>query len=107
METQKCSGCNKLKIISDFHSINDVPRKTCILCFDKRKVCCKKYRETHKEELKEINKKYRETHEEEIREYQQNYQENHKEKIREYQQNYKVIPAKKLKNINLFLSKFA
>ena len=70
---RKCSGCNKLT--SNFDTIDGVPRKTCITCTIKRKVKCKKYRETHKEELKVINREYRETHKEEYKEYQKEYRE--------------------------------
>ena len=44
----------------------------------------KKYRETHKEEIKEYKKKYRETHKEEIKEYAKKYREKHKEEITKY-----------------------
>ena len=75
---RKCSGCNKLT--SNFDIVDGVPRKTCITCTIKRKVKCKKFRETHKEELKVINREYREAGGEEYKEYQKQYHQKYHQK---------------------------
>lgn len=58
----------------------------------------KKYRETHKEEIKAINQRYRENHKEEIRASNKAYREKNKDKInaqmREYRKNNPDIIAR-------------
>jgi group I intron endonuclease len=48
---------------------------------DKFKNSCKLYRESHKNEVRELQSKYRETHKEEIKESQKEYYNDNKEKI--------------------------
>ena len=58
----------------------------------------RKYRETHKEEIKAINQRYRENHKEEIRASNKAYREKNKDKInaqmREYRKNNPDIIAR-------------
>ena len=59
-----------------------------------QKYCCKscssrKYRQEHKEEIKEYNKKYDQEHKEEIKEYSKKHRQEHKEEIKKYRQEHK------------------
>jgi len=49
------------------------------------------YQSTHKEELKEKKRKYREAHKEEIKEKQRQYRETHKDEIKEYQRQRRLL----------------
>jgi len=57
----------------------------------------KKYREEHKEEIRENNKNYNLEHREEHKVYQKDYYQKHKEKKLKYLQNYRVIHKNKIK----------
>ena len=60
----------------------------CRWCGMDKREYLRKYRKTHKEQVKECQKKYYEEHKEQVKERQKKYNESHKEQVKEYQMKY-------------------
>jgi len=80
--TKTCSKCHKTKLLDEFYNQKtgkDGKRTQCKKCSDEES---KKYREEHKEKVKEINKRYQQENQEKIKKNKKKYREDHKEKIK-------------------------
>ncbi len=108
-ETRICTKCGVEKNINEFRMKKSKGKlrrysqcKECESEYNKQyneanKERREQYREENKEHIREIKKKYKDTHKEQIREYQKKYDEEHKEQRKQYIQNNieKIRKAKK------------
>ncbi len=93
-----CAHC-RLKYINDNEHIEKDFRynrlkeklKTCVKCRESNR----KWREEHKEHIKEHDKKYREENKEKYKEQHQQYAETHREEINEYKKQYRLKQKEK------------
>lgn len=80
-----CSGCEESKSLDEFYKASDRKegrRSTCKICdLDK----CRKYRRTHKDEIKVFSKRFRDNHREQRRKEGREYYQNNKDKRRDYE----------------------
>ena len=95
-ELKTCSRCHTTKLLEYFGTNTKGELfKTCNNCRKNDK----KYKDTHKDEIKEKNKKYREENKEELKEKDKErhkiYRENNKDKINEYRKKYYEKNAEK------------
>ena len=101
MEHQECTKChNEYPLTKEyFYARNDRPKgfvSQCKKCSNKRgEKHRKKYRESNRSKIREINKAYRESHKDEIKEYSKNYRLNHKDEIKEINSRHSKTPARK------------
>lgn len=88
-ETQKCSRCHSNCLLAEF-KLNRIGKlgKICERCRELVSIKRKKYREEHKDEIKELNKKYYEENKDKIQMKVKQYYEANKETILEKQKQY-------------------
>jgi Recombination endonuclease VII len=64
---------------------------------ERRRASRRRYRETHKEQIKAAARRYRETHKDEISEHARRYHESHKEEIRKARRRYRETHKEEIK----------
>jgi len=84
METKRCSRCNKVKPLEEFHKCRDHADGHSYYCKACQAAYRKEYREEHREEIAAQQKEYREEHRDERAAYYKEYYEEHRDERAAY-----------------------